>query len=113
MGYMAFTLVVPTIVLAASRRRGPAPPAFVFPSDAVFVVVVALAAGFDLAASDRGRIVLLSILVAAVAHGLLRTRQELRELHVEPAPDAAEPATSLPSGRPSPEEGPPPTMASL
>jgi O-antigen/teichoic acid export membrane protein len=90
-GYMAYTLVVPVIVLVASRLRGPAPPAYFFPSDGAFAAVVLLIV-LGLGDANLARIAALTVVVLALAHGLVRTRRELRGLHGVTSEGSAAPA---------------------
>jgi O-antigen/teichoic acid export membrane protein len=88
-GYLAYTLVTPVVVLIASRRRGPAPPVFLFPSDAAFAVVVALVAA-GITGDVLVRIAGLALIVAVLAIGLVRIRRELRDLHLDAPARGAE-----------------------
>jgi len=82
-GYMAYAALTPVLVWIASRRRGPAPPVFLFPADAVFALIVALVAA-GLTRESTGRIVGLAVVVVTLALGLVRIRGEMKDTYVGP-----------------------------
>jgi len=82
-GYMAYAALTPILVWIASRRRGPAPPVFLFPADAVFALIVVLVAT-GLTRESTGRIVGLAVVVVTLALGLVRIRGEMKDGYVRP-----------------------------
>jgi len=76
-GYMAYAVLTPVLVAVASRRRGPAPPLFLFPSDVVFAAVAGLVA-MDATRRPPGQILALTLIAGALGWGLLRVRGSLR-----------------------------------